>query len=83
MNSDDDLIRLCLETAQAYRLSDPFDRETLKRFLSRAMKLAKAEGEVTAEDAFRLLKEADVTTFRDFEAERYLGIPMEENLDVQ
>lgn len=70
----DDAIRMALETASAYRLSDPHDREVVKRFLVRCLRAVKAEGSLGSDEAFRLLQHVDAGTFRDLEAERYLGL---------
>jgi hypothetical protein len=72
--SIEDVIRLCLETAAAYRLSDPFDRETVRRFMLRSLKRLKAEGEISAEEASKVLQQTDLGTFRDFENEQFTGL---------
>lgn len=70
----DDAVRIALETACAYRLSDPHDREVLRRYILRVLRVVKAEGVLSSEEAFRLLQHVDAGTFRDLEAEQYLGL---------
>lgn len=72
--SIDDVIKLCLETASAYRLSDPFDRETIRRFMLRSLKLVKAEGQISVEEAYKVLQQTDLGTFREFENEQFTGL---------